>query len=145
MTSMDRNNPSSDPLFDRTKEHRVYYLSHPLAADEKYTFQQNMDHVVHLMRLFYEEGMYVIAPYHTICLALPDDNAEYRRIGLEVDCNIARLMGNLILVGHKLSKGMKNELESASEGPDEDKRIYDLIGLTDGELRVTIRAIKEER
>ena len=133
--------PSSDSRFDAKREHVIYYLSHPLAPDDEYTFQQNMDHVVHLIRLFYEEGWHVIAPYHTICLALPDDNIEYRITGLEVDCNVCRKIGNVILTGHKFSSGMRHEFEQAmtcrSGGI-----IHNFIGYNDDELRVALRYLR---
>lgn len=134
-------NPSSNPRFDAKREHTVYYLSHPLAPDDRFTFEQNMDHVIHLVRLFFEEGYMVIAPYHTICLALDDANDEWRRLGLECDCNVARKLGNMMLTGHKLSSGMNNEFEQAmcckTGGI-----IHNFIGYNDDELREALRFLK---
>jgi hypothetical protein len=61
--------------------------------------------------LFYECGIYVIAPYHTVMLALNDDNPEYRRMGMEANHSAIRKLGKLLLVGHKLSDGMKGEFQ----------------------------------
>jgi hypothetical protein len=133
--------PSSNPSFDAKREHQVYYLSHPLAPDGDYTFQENMDHVLHLVKLFFDEGWYVIAPYHTICLALDDEKPEDRVKGLECDCNIARLMGNVVLTGHKLSSGMRHERDEAMNC----KRggtIHNFVGYNDEELRVALRFLK---
>lgn len=135
--------PSSNPDFDAKREHEIWYLAHPLADDESYTFAQNMEHVVKLMRIFYEEGWYVVAPYHTICLALDDDNAEWRRIGLEVDCNVVRKLGKLILTGHKLSSGMRNEFLSCMETPG--GVVHNFIGFTDDQLRTILRELKNVR
>lgn len=133
--------PSSNPHFDAKREHTVYYLSHPLAPDDRFTFDENMAHVVHLMRIFFDEGWMVIAPYHTICLALPDANDEYRRLGLECDCNMARMMGNMVLTGHKLSSGMKHEMEQAMACK-KGGAIHNFIGYNDDELRAALRFLK---
>jgi hypothetical protein len=133
--------PSSNPSFDAKREHKVYYLSHPLAPDDSYTFEQNMAHVVHMVKLFFEEGWFVIAPYHTICLALDDDNPDHRVLGLECDCNIARLMGNLVLTGHKISKGMQNEAEQAMACKN-GGIIHNFVGYNDDELRAALRFLK---
>jgi hypothetical protein len=134
-------NPSSNPSFDAKREHTIYYMSHPLAPDERFTFDENMAHVVHLMRIFYEEGWMVIAPYHTICLALPDSNDEFRRLGLECDCNMTRMMGNMVMTGHKISSGMRNEMEQAMAC----KRggiIHNFVGYNDDELRAALRFLR---
>lgn len=132
--------PSSDPHFDAKREHEVWYLGHPLAGDAQYTFQQNMDHVIHMMRICYEEGFIVVAPYHTICLALDDDNSEWRRIGLECDCNVVRKLGRVILCGHKLSSGMGHELASCASVAN--GVVHVLVGHNDEEFRATLRFIK---
>jgi hypothetical protein len=133
--------PSSDPRFDAKREHTIWYMSHPLAGDDKYTFEQNMEHVVHTMRIFYEEGWMVVAPYHTICLALWDDNPEWRRLGLECDCNIARTLGFMVMTGHKISSGMKNEAEAAMRCKTGGV-IHNFVGYNDEELRIALRALK---
>lgn len=141
MRTNDTSHPSSDPNFNPESEEKVWYLSHPLAPDDKYTFEQNMAHVVHLMRIFYEEGFRVIAPYHTICLALDDDNPEWRRIGLECACYIARSLGYVFLTGHKLSSGMEHEAHAAMKCKT-GGTLRSLIGYNDVELRAVLRWIK---
>jgi hypothetical protein len=106
---------SNDPLFNRYSNEPVYYMAHPLAPDEKFTFNQNMGHVVEMLKFFYGIGVRVIAPYHTMCLALDDDTPEDRRVGLEVDLSVVRSLKRLILVGHKISSGMRDELYANSE------------------------------
>lgn len=107
--------PADLPEFNWNSHEPVWYLSHPLAPDDVHTFQENMDDVLRILRLCFDCGVRVVAPYHTICLALDDANEEHRRIGLEVDCTIARLLGRIILSGHKLSKGMNCEVEAAMQ------------------------------
>jgi hypothetical protein len=133
--------PSSDPRFDAKREHTVWYLSHPLAGDDKYTFEQNMEHVIHVMRICYEEGWMVIAPYHTICLALEDDNPEWRRMGLECDCNVAQKLGFMLMTGHKISSGMGHEAE-ASMRCKTGGIVHNFVGYNDEELRIALRALK---
>lgn len=89
----------------------VWYLAHPIKPDDKYTVQQNLDHVVHLTRLFFECGIYVAAPYHTVMLALDDDNLEHRRMGIEADLVVLAGLKHILLVGHKMSEGMKEEFK----------------------------------
>lgn len=133
--------PSSNPNFDAKREHEIWYLAHPLAPDDRFTFQQNMDHVVKLMRICYEEGWYVIAPYHTICLALDDDNEEWRRIGLEVDCNVVKKFGRILLTGHRCSSGMCHERDTCLDFQ-YGGLVYNFVGYNDVEFRHALRALK---
>lgn len=90
----------------------VWYLSHPLAADDKYTFEQNVAHCKKMVRLCLDCGYRVIAPYLTLVEVLDENNTEHRRIGLEIDCSVAYSLGRIILCGHKMSRGMREEYES---------------------------------
>lgn len=90
--------------------HPVWYMAHPVAPDDKYTLAQNMDHVVHLTRLFFDEGVYVCTPYHSCIMALDDNNIQHRRMGIEMDFTVLRKLERVICVGHKLSSGMEAEL-----------------------------------
>jgi hypothetical protein len=133
--------PSKNPDFDAKREHIVWYLSHPLAGDEQYDFAQNMAHVVKLLRICYEEGVMAIAPYHTICLALDDDDPKWRRMGLECDCNIARMMGYVLLTGHKCSSGMRHEAEQSMQCKTGGV-IRNLVGYNDDEFRMALRYMR---
>jgi hypothetical protein len=133
--------PASDPTFGSTILEPVWYMGHPLAPDDRFTFQQNMDHVVHMTRLFYDCGLRVVAPYHTICLALDDTNPEHRRIGLEVDCSVAKALGRIVLCGHKLSTGMKCERAAVRETGYE-LNILDFIGWKDKDIRSWLDRIR---
>jgi hypothetical protein len=131
-----RAHPLEHPDFDPTRVHKIFYLGHPLAPDDKYTFEQNMEHVVWVMRECYDAGIYVVAPYHTICLALDDESLEYRRIGLEVDCNVVRKLDGLLLTGHKLSKGMIVERTAATRAH---LPVMDFIGVEDSDLKPALK------
>lgn len=96
-------------LYEQPADSPVWYLAHPIAPDARFTYEQNIAHVVHMIKLCYKAGVRVIAPYHTLCMAFEDSNPEERRVGLEVDCEIVRRLRRLILVGHKVSSGMLQE------------------------------------
>lgn len=91
----------------------IWFMAHPIAPDERFMLQQNLDHVVHMMRLCFEEGFGVIAPYHTHCLALDETNLEHRNIGLNLNRRILSRCNGLILTGHKVSQGMADEVQTA--------------------------------
>jgi hypothetical protein len=120
--------PVDHPGFSRRRYRKLFYLAHPLATDDDYNFDQNMNHVVKTLRFCYEAGLCVVAPYHTISLALDDNNLDHRRIGLEVDCELVLRLDGIILVGHKLSRGMKEELMTAQ---DYSLTVFNLIGKPD--------------
>lgn len=101
--------PMDNPKYDGKTREPVWYLSHPLAADEKYTFAENVAHAKKMMRLCFDAGFRVVAPYLTIIEILDDDNIEHRRIGLETDCVVAHALGRIIMTGHKRSRGMLEE------------------------------------
>lgn len=125
--------PANDPFFNRHAT--VWYLSHPLAPDDRYTFQQNLDHTLHMLRLVLDEGYHAIAPYHTHCLVLDDQNHQHRCIGLETDVGVARALGRIILCGHKFSSGMQIEAESCIAK-------INLIGLKDWEAQAELRNLR---
>lgn len=129
--------PADLPTFNKMSPEAVWYLSHPLAPDDRYTFEQNMAHVLHMMRLCFEEGFRVVTPYHTHCLVLDDTNMQHRKMGLEIDCQIARMLGLMILTGHKISKGMQTELGALKQGPS--NFWIDLTGLSDAEARAFLK------
>lgn len=133
-------NPSSNPDFGKTIDTPVWYLSHPLAEDKKYTFQKNMDHTLHMLELCLQEGFRAIVPYHSICL-LGEETAESRRVGLEIDCFVARRLGRIILSGHKISSGMLNEYKYASLHPE--FQFIDISGWPDDKAREILRICKE--
>lgn len=137
-TPTSRLHPLDHPGFNAASKEPVWYLSHPIAPDTSFTFEQNIAHVKHIMRLFYDAGVRVVAPYLSIMEVLDEENLEHRRIGLEVDCVVAQKLRYFILSGHKLSSGMKTEYEAL------DKPVYgevlDFIGWKDGMICDYIKA-----
>lgn len=129
--------PMNDPLFRGCDGPPTWYLSHPVSPDGMYTYQQNLDHIVKLITIFFEFEFPVIAPYHTHCLALDNDNPTHFRLGLECDFQVVKALKRIILTGHKLSTGMKGErdviLDMQVNG--EGGHIVNLIGVSDDGIR----------
>lgn len=138
----ERYHPVGDPMFGTTSDTEVWYLAHPVAPDPIRTYQENLSDVAVWMRICFEEGFRVIAPYHTICLALDDENQEHRRIGLETDIYVAKKLGKIILSGHKLSSGMREEA-NAIVGMDGE--LIDLIEMDEQSARTHLRYMKQHR
>lgn len=119
---------NKNPKFDRNSVEPVWYLAHPLATDELYTYEQNMEHIVTTLRFLIRDcKLRVMAPYHTMCLALDDADDEERRIGLETDLSIVRQTNRVILAGHKISSGMTDELLAAVKSSG---YVWNFVGLS---------------
>lgn len=119
----------------------VWYMAHPIAGDKKYTFEQNMEHVAHMIRLFYSCGFRVVAPYHTLLLALKEGTPEDRELGLEVDCAVVARMKNLVLCGHKMSNGMARE-QMALSRVDCCTKLINFVGVSDDDIRHSLRGLR---
>lgn len=125
-------NPLTDESFNPNRP--VWYLAHPVAPDEHFTFQQNMDDIVACLRLCTEAGIQAIAPYHTLLLFQQDDNDAERKFGLECDCAVVKKLGRIILAGHKISNGMACELQYANY-------IWSLVGKNVEDMKMELAAI----
>jgi hypothetical protein len=125
-------------MHNKSLAQTIWYMAHPIAADEHFSFDQNMDHVLHMAKLCFEEGFVVITPYHTHCLILDDLNPVHRKMGLDCDVEIVRMLGVMILTGHKISRGMQLELDVLKQGPS--NYWIDLTGLDDKTAREMLRA-----
>lgn len=106
--------PLDEPTYDHEFKTKVWYLAHPLAPDDKFTFQENMDHALKMMRICFEQGFYNIAPWHTMVCAWGGgvEPPEQRIRALETDCFVAHSLGRIILTGHKRSRGMLAEYDA---------------------------------
>lgn len=111
---------------------KVWYLAHPIAADDQFTTEQNLDHIKLLIGLLWSCGWIAIAPYHTQVLAVPD-SPQNRKLGLECDYKVIdALGGKVILAGHRVSSGMEGEINTAERCVD--CEVVDLVGKTDSEI-----------
>lgn len=88
----------------------IWYLAHPVSPDARFTFEQNMAHALVVARIADDVGFKVCLPWYADCLYHDDSNASHRADGLAMDVEIARLVGRIMLVGHRISSGMQAEL-----------------------------------
>jgi hypothetical protein len=96
------------------RNEHVWYLAHPIKADDKFSQHENMKDLLRWMKVCFDEGFRVIAPQHTICLVLDDTDLTHRNMGLEIDCTIAQMLGRIIMTGHRVSIGMELEYKAAA-------------------------------
>jgi hypothetical protein len=123
--------------YDTRSPDPVWFLAHPVAGDERFSYADNMAHILTLTRLAALAGVLVIAPYHTLCLALDDFSAVERAIGVRISDATVRHLGRLILSGHKRSAGMQRELEIVTSLYTHS--VNDVIGVPDREFAKAIR------
>lgn len=128
----------------------VWFLAHPVAGDERFTYEDNMGgdvhrsngHVVDLLTLCFRAGFPAIAPYHTLCLALDDNSENDRTAGMLVGTTLIKGLGRLILSGHKLSRGMEQEVAAClSVGG----HYLNLIGVPDRDFVEALKRAKPVR
>lgn len=125
--------PSDDAKFNRHSTDPIWYLAHPVASDEVKTIDQNLADILHLMRLFTRQGVKVQAPYYTLIQACEDNEPEIRLRGMEINLRICRTFGTILLTGHKVSKGMRDELDAATECK-QGGVIFNFIGMSNAEI-----------
>lgn len=132
--------PIDVPEFNWQASPDVWYLAHPVAADDQFTYAQNMAHCLHMLKLCWEEGFRCVAPWYELCLIFDETNMANRIAGLEADCKIVTALGRIILTGHKVSRGMQTELTALSSV--EGYKVIDVTGFDDVEARETLRWYK---
>ena len=115
----------------------VWYLAHPVAPDDRYTYEQNMAHTLKVIGILMDAGVRVVAPWHTLCLCLDESNPDNRRLGLEIDCYVASALKRIILTGHKVSHGMKQEVQAIAK-LGEEGWIIDVVGVSDEFLALAV-------
>lgn len=118
---------NSNPPIDRDPIEPVFYMAHPIQSDAKFDFNSNMSHVVEMLGFFSSLGIRCIAPYHTIILANANRDPAAIKAGLETDIVVVKQTRRLILVGHKISSGMKDELLAAREAS---AIVWNFVGLS---------------
>lgn len=89
----------------------LYYLAHPVAADERFTFEQNKAHVLKVLSSIHNLGIDVICNWYADICFLNETDFETRERCLKRDCDLVGRLDGIILTGHKLSSGMVRELE----------------------------------
>jgi hypothetical protein len=125
------------------KSSMLWYLSHPVRPDERYTAEQNLDHTLVVLKILWDAGFNVIAPWHSLCLALknePHDAAVIER-ALRLDCDVVKSCDGIILTGHRKSNGMERELEGLAPF----SSLFNLIGIADSQLADMALQLLEEK
>lgn len=117
---------------------KVWYLAHPIAGDEKFRTEQNLEHLVEAQKILLEGGIYTVAPYYSWIVAF-GGAADFKQINtmLDIDCECVRSLYRIMLIGHKLSRGMGIEKREAERNG---LAVVDLIGVPNSQL---VQAYKE--
>lgn len=89
----------------------VFFLAHPVAPCDGYTYKQNLRHVVQVQEVLYNKGIYTVIPWISLLSFLPDDG-EHRNRAIAIGCEVAAALGAIILVGHKITGGMLDEVRA---------------------------------
>lgn len=110
----------------------LWYLAHPFASDETHTADENLGDTLGILHILSAIGMKVIAPWVGPCLYYGEE-ADKLLVEhmLRVDCEVVRRCDGLVLSGHRLSAGMRMEMEAARSA---DLPIIDLIAKPDEEI-----------
>jgi hypothetical protein len=137
----------------------VWFLAHPVAGDEKYSYTDNMGikvtgitedevasiesgHVIKVLKLCYAAGFAAVAPYYELCLALDDNNPNDRTAGMLTGTTLIKGLGRLILSGHKLSRGMEQEVAACL---DVGGSYLNLIGVPDRDFVAALKTAQPVR
>jgi hypothetical protein len=131
----------------------VWFLAHPVAGDERYTYENNMGmhcetvfpdtgHVIKCLRMCYSAGFHAIAPYYELCLALDDSNSDDRAAGMLTGLTLIKGLGRLILAGHKIASGMEQEVAACCEVGGQ---IINLVGVPDKDFVSALRIAVPQR
>jgi hypothetical protein len=109
----------------------LWYLAHPIAPDEKFSFEENMAHALQVARILTDAGLSVCLPWFAMCRFLDDSNPEHRALGMEFNKKMVKRLDGLLLTGHKISKGMQIERETCNSCVDltgtPDKRLAEMV------------------
>lgn len=122
----------------------VWFLAHPVAGDEKYSYDDNIGsneeetvgHIIQCLTMCFRAGLYAIAPYHTLCLALDDADENDRTMGTITGLSLIRSLKRVILSGHKISRGMEAEVAACL---DCGGQILNMVGVADKDFVYELR------
>jgi len=120
---------------------KVYYLAHPIAADDLHTVEENLEHILVIQDILRKHNIFAVAPYWTYVKMYGSGRGKPDfSFFIEGDKECVRRMGNIILAGHRISYGMEQEL-SALEGL-WSAEIIDLTRLTNKEVDLYLEGTK---
>jgi hypothetical protein len=109
----------------------LWYFAHPATGDDEHTFQENMAHALQMQKLIWNAGLNVVNPWYSLVEVFGPAEGDLLERAIGVDLAIIRHLDGIVLTGHKLSAGMKTELEEAML---HDKGVINLIGLHDHQV-----------
>jgi hypothetical protein len=108
---------------------KIYYLAHPVRGDDQFSEEENLEHALLVQGLLYEAGIFTVNPWYTFIKLYPNvKSPEDIEQFLKEDCAVLERLDGVVLVGHKLSDGMRRELNHALSN---DLDIVNYIGIPD--------------
>jgi hypothetical protein len=94
---------------------KIFWMAHPLSGCEKYTQFDNLALARWWLKylLLNFPKIDFAADWILWAEALDDTNTLHRKRGLAFDTAMIRRLDGIVLVGHKISRGMQIELKAA--------------------------------
>ena len=101
---------------------KLVYIAHPVATDEKFTTEQNVQDILRIVKNInngdrpvfppFEGKIVPCVPYLSDVLAMNDSISQERKIGIDNGMAVINtgMFDELWLTGHKLSLGMQEEV-----------------------------------
>ena len=115
---------------------QLWYLAHPMKGNNLFTFEDNKRYALGIQRILWEAGIQVVNTWYSLSIIYgAGEGAEMKRY-LNLDKAVIRALGGLILTGHRLSSGMRIELEFALENH---LRIMNLINIPDEHIAALVK------
>lgn len=111
---------------------RLWYLAHPVKADKFFTVQENLEHARKIQAILWNHNIAAIMPWYSYVVTYGAGEGNQLERCLEMDCEVVKLLHNIVIAGHRVSHGMQVELNTLNY--DEHAGILDLVGLKDKDL-----------
>lgn len=90
---------------------KIVYICSPLRR----SYEQNIVKANLYSRFAYEQGCLPIAPHVIFPQFLDDENKSERKAGITMGLQLLDICKELWVFGHKISEGMKAEIEKAKQ------------------------------
>lgn len=116
---------------------KIYYLAHPVTGDDEYTYEENLEHAIEIARILYAADIYVDLPWYAIIHILDNNDPKHLEVGLQIVTNIAAERDGVIMVGHKISRGMSRERDTALDNA---RPVYNCTHVRDKDLVTVLRS-----
>jgi hypothetical protein len=110
-------------LFDKDL---FVYTVHPVAGNMEHSIADNLDSIDFIENeIVKNESVGIVSPWSRLCRVMDDSKSEERKMGIKYNLDTLKLFNKirnnlkkpleLWLYGHKVSKGMWEEIELAKE------------------------------